>query len=296
MAFARPEPRIARRLAVFMPLPPASPTLAINHGHIVKDINASTKNPGWLRITTNFGDWEAHPDVLFDFPRRPDGTTKDWRKEDRDPLPRELAIGDTLPPNTTPMWERQSDDEELQFLLKTAKVAKYEDLPEYIKQDHEKKYDASAQEVTAIWATKHSANEWYVMCYDKAVRANRQYVCHTELPLTFPRLPKARVPGIAREDAELITYGPYEHISKGDGRYLFAVHPYGRGRWPAFLKEVDNNALILEDGEIRATRHPVVSWSKFNFVPDPPLPDVPDFDSHIYERHPKDPRRFGKGF
>jgi len=291
---ARPEPKLARRLLPEALLPPVHPGGG-PLGHNVKQIGRHPTRKGWLRIVTNAGQWDAHPDVAFDFPRRHDGSTVDWFERGEDPYPTDLAVGDTLRPVQDPPWE--TGDETIAQILKTAKVSSFDQLPGYLQDSIRDRWRASAQEVTAIWAPSIDAMEWWVMCYDKVSRARRQYLCHVAVPLTFPREVKSYRRTIGKEDVELVYYGPYIYEEYGltdeglDGCYLFATHPYGRGRWPAALG--DPLKLKVQRNEVRITRHPVgFQWERFIFVPDAYVPETEEFKGLVRTRHPKDPKTF----
>lgn len=284
MVFARITPRPARRLCYGTHLPPVRP--GDKSPHVVKDVSADPAVPGNLLITTNKGVWTTHPDVKFSFPRRRDASTVDWRTRESDPTPDHLHVGDTLRPADDPPWETGDFDN----FLKLYGVTSFDDLPEDIQTEQRRLYDDGAQEVTAVTAQHLDSPELLVTVYDRATHGTRSYLAHRSLPFTFPRTPTRLSDRLApKGDGILKTYGPYIHEVMA-GTFVFAAHPYGRGRWPGFIEEPEG--LDLAEIEIRITRPPG-DWRPWIFTPDIKVPDIEDFKNHEYARHPKDPRRLG---
>ena len=61
--------------------------------HVVTDVEFTPDMK--VKITTNCGTWVFDPDEELNFPRRPDGSTRDWANGTA--TPEDLAVGDTLP-------------------------------------------------------------------------------------------------------------------------------------------------------------------------------------------------------
>lgn len=262
----------------------------------VRSVEPDPDRHGNLLIGTTQGTLSFHPSEKVAFPRRPDGSRRDWWSEGINPLLRDVCIGDTLPPaNPKPPSERNPwEDEKLAYWLRVSGAQSYDDLPQQVKDQFEQDFWMTRQEVVSMWMI--DSLEWGFACYEPLGRITRNYRGHIMAAVEFPRQSVARVDPAAREYTEdglrvVYAFGPYEHKLR-ERYFMFAEHPYGRGRWPADIKpwdEVDN------DQQVVVTRPPkdAEEWSFFAYAGssvDVDLDKLPAGTKPRPELHPKDPR------
>jgi len=264
--------------------------------NVVRRIDPDTATAGNLLITTTQGAVSFHPGEKVAFPRRPDGSRRDWWALDTEPLLRDLCVGDTLPP-VNPVHPRDRDpveDEQLARWFGMTGAKTYDDLPSYVRAEIEQTYWMTKQEVVSIWPI--DSLTWGFSCYEPEAQTTRNFRGHTMVPVSFPRDTISRVRPEAHEyddDGTRVVYsfGVYMH-KRSEHLFLFAEHPYGRGRWPKDIKnwdEVDPEEMVVIARPPRSEDE----WSYFSFQA-----STIDISDHAlvggarvrFEHHPKDPR------
>lgn len=270
--------------------------------HLVTEVQP-VPNSNLMRVVTNQGEWTVPWNHSLTFPRRPDGSVKNWFESGEIPSVRDLAVGDTLPP-----------DDPDPFTDPT-----FAAFPEADRLRMHEQWKKSVQVVTAIWADKNSPQlvwRFNTIRMDNLERipANgRGRAALVTQPLTFPwhEVDAPRITPMRRADTPVFEgYGPY---LTPDKRIVFiAVHPSGRGRWPRIINsaegyEVNDHLTFVrppgylikhwegwyyrgfgDDGEIIGTgRHPYDTYDamvrqRYSEVEDYDGDDEPWFDPLPY--------------
>ena len=194
-------------------------------------------------VTLMFDDHSHYTFRTFDdpvmFPRRPDGSTIDWRRSDTPPTVHDLAYGDML--------------------------------PDYFTGLATDKWWMRVMSVTPPARSPH--NLAVVTCQLPSDEFARFVFAQTE-PVVFPRelyddTPMTR--GRVHKTGNPEWFGPYRHRMTG-ARFMFTEHPFGRGRWPASIKPFDPQAEPLPNDECHRMRYPKSDWD-WNLEPlEPNLP------------------------
>lgn len=197
-------------------------------------VQSVEKRDGRVKFTTIHGEWDLDEYDLVTFPRRRDGSVKDWRNADRPPLPREICVRDILSPAELP--------------------------PDIIRGDKNRSAmwaAASAQIVTGIWmdgTIEHVAIKTFTPI-DSQLRV--WHFNAFEL-VTFPKI---ALPRTRQVDRSRKTYGPYLLKSDPEVVVEFYVHPYGHGRWPGGYDEF---FFPSRPGEYKMRPPKLVNdWKKF---------------------------------
>lgn len=196
-----------------------------------------------IRISTTQGTFQCHPQQPIAFPIRDDGSLRDWRADQLDGHPPEmhqLAIGDTLlAPDSTDAKD-----------------------PDYI--------------LVTRMSRRQGADSGYIILYTyRPLMMNTQrWLCHRMVPFEYGAViedvPEARRGKPVR--------GPYEDTIT-EARYMFEVHPTGKGRWGADVPVFE----FKESGEHRS-RPPLMTtrfrndWERIRFI-----------GESNANRHPNDP-------
>jgi hypothetical protein len=187
------------------------------------------------KITTTEGEWIFSGEEKVTFPRRTDGSKRDWRTTVYDgppPTPADLAIGD---------WLDAIDP--VQFTN-----------------------DESAQIVVAITRNPQTAKIVRVTTYSQW-DGTHNWDFEWGEPVTFPRpdRPANRDIGYDPNNVKLEGFGPYLYVEPSGDEYLYFLikHPAGRGRWPSWL----TNPIRLSAGVylIKPPKTPK-DWAPFIFV------------------------------
>lgn len=175
-------------------------------------------------IKTNQGEWSFFPGERVAFPRRPDGSTVDWRRAEKPPMLREVHVGDLLP-EKGPAHEWMPDPQQ---------DARWEAVPQEKRDYLENEWRARGQEVMAITPAPKSDGHVFVITTRSLVHRNGRYFVRDDQPIRFPRgLPTTADQVAAPLKRPLEGWGPYLL----NGRYAFLIgHPHGAGRWPAWTK------------------------------------------------------------
>lgn len=189
------------------------------------------------------GKWEIHCaygvyvvsyNELLSFPRRLDGSVRDWMDEEELPTPASLAVGDTLPP-------ARSIDE---IIIPGAR------LPQGVTWDTI--YRRYIQRVVGVQkylntgiALIDTVTDYEPDSRERPTRRTFGFRLDQDIVMPCsewnPRLGKA-----AAQVEDMKKCGPYELMSNHDTTYWFLVHPTGKGRWPAGTPEFE---IIDEPGE-----------------------------------------------
>ena len=164
------------------------------------------------------------------FPRRPDGSTVDWRLADEPPLTTDVYPGDLLqnadlPEGVPPM------------ALTPQQVVSLRCLPKDFAPGM-RVYDLSTK--------------------TPGFRGIRRYRSAATERVTWPR---EEVQGLSRRrkgPGKLEWFGPYVHEDSG-AIFYFSRHPTGRGRWPSGVDEYRPNAHYERGREYRL-RFPTWDW------------------------------------
>lgn len=186
-------------------------------------------------------------DVVF--PRRVSGALFDWRTIPSPPTIGDLALGDTLP-----AVDGTTDGDDEGFM------------------------GTPPQMVTSIRCIQNQAGVpvFYLTCsYFDPEREKRNTVTYSFTfgePIQFPRF-KTAIPQIRHTEGsgELEWFGPYTHQVTG-ATFMFSKHPYGRGRWPSWVKIFDPTLPPTADGQPHYCRFPARDWDPDLNPSDPKLP------------------------
>lgn len=167
-----------------------------------------------VTVTTEHGTWKFDRWDFMTFPRRPDGSVKNWNNESGPPRPFDLCVMDILPPADIP--------------------PDFHNVPEHERERVKKLWrDQASQIVTGIW-TGGSIDHAVIKTFTPIDRQLRMWHFGMNEPVMFPR---ANVMIRHEVDRNRETYGPYLRKIDPDIIVEFYVHPSGRGRWPSAYRE-----------------------------------------------------------
>lgn len=220
----------------------------------------------WYVIQTTHGVWRFRGHDRLTFPRRLDGSVKNWFALNEEPYVTDLAVGDILPP-----WEPHPDE--------NPAYAAFPDRSNLIAT-----WQRQYQEVTAIF-TQGNPNIIHVSTIRPWDNERRKYQFLIAAKIRFPYQQPSFGP--SREFRPRGTaggpykaYGPYKW-KVDDGTWLYlAEHPTGRGRWPKVFN--DGGITLSKNFHVRMIR-PQGLWSSEDT-------EVYFAGDSGYDRHPKDPR------
>lgn len=228
--------------------------------HVIMD--AHLNDDMTITITTNVGQWTFDPSESVTFPRRPDGSKRNWFAEGVEPLPKDLCPGDVLPPSELDPLK----DEQLSLLP-------------HAQQLHED-WLKSVQIVSSVWRDKRPGIINVTTRITHPYPTGLRWKFAEFQRVTFPhpgcaivgRTPKELSP---TRNRPFRAYGPYVT----EEAYVFiAEHPNGVGHWPKELSEgikLDDDVVIrrLLKTDFPKTQHPDLFRG-----------------TNQWQRHPKDPR------
>ena len=253
---------IARAAVVGMPLRQQLLDIRVvapEHKLLSKELINPSYNPNndRYKITTTQGEWEFGWNELVTFPRRPDGSARDWRGHTPPPLPLDLAVGDLLDTTTGPYEYRETWTPELNAKMYADAYQRVSAVTRVITRPH------------VVGVTTHSP-------YDGL----RSWTFSLDEPVVFPRQQWLaagghRYTGYERLNPQLVGYGPYlytDHTTADEYLIFYVTHPAGGGRWPAYLKHMIN----IGSG---------------TYLSRPPIKgqEWPPFVGERWGRHPRDP-------
>lgn len=235
------------------------------HSVISSDIEV-TDDGVWYVVQTTHGVWRMRPEDKLKFPRRLDGSTRNWAALNEEPYPSDLAVGDVLPP-----WDPHPDQ--------NPAYADWPDRRALIATWHRQ-----VQEVTAIY-TQGNPNIIHVSTIRHWDNERRRYKFLVSARIRFPyqqpafgRTTEFRPRG--GSNGPFTAYGPYKW-KVDDGTWLYlAEHPTGRGRWPKVFN--DGGITLSKNFHVQMIR-PQGLWSSEDT-------EVYFAGDSGYDRHPRDVR------
>lgn len=241
-------------------LPPIHPLSDQKQKVLVTEISG----PGAVKITTDQGEWDFWLSETIQFPRRPDGSIKNWTLKP-EPTAYDLRIGDILPgptgipatmdPRKDPDWLEYTDEDitEIQTLL----------LPH-------------SQRV-------HSIQKWgqrlLLITFARPERLSMIYQ-PTET-VSFPTTRPVYNPRTRRISAENVNRsGSYRNRLTGNIA-SFAISA-GRGKYPAVVKSYDpDGSGLMSPPRVQKKRGPgnpsplKFEWNKWVLLRGPKHPNDP---------------------
>lgn len=248
----------ARLAAPGMPLRQQALDLAAvapDHKLLSKELISTDHNPNndRYKITTNQGTWIFRHDEKVTFPRRPDGSARDWRGHTPPPLPLDLAIGDFLDPADGPYQLRENLSPEQNAAWSADHYARVSSITRV----------RTRPNVVTIgtYSPIDGMRNWTFYWNEPVVCANQSAQPHHT--------------GYDPINPQLTGYGPYlyvDHTTADEYLIFYVTHPAGRGRWPSYLR----NMINIGSG---------------TYLAKPPNPkgEWPPFVGERWGRHPRDP-------
>jgi hypothetical protein len=232
-----------------MKLPPSQFPLM---SQTVKWQDVDPEDPEFRIVHTDQGSWRFRWDQMMVFPRRPDGSTKDWRNEKIFPTVRDVVVGDIF--------------------------ACVDPKPDVNDEKMMKVWNARYQQVTRMY---HAARYEFVrvQTFESAMYTTRTWNFHVTELIVFPRV-ETSLESNKRETIDRSKrYGPYVDKQVGN-TYMFLVHPTGRGRWPGNLAPF--RFVQQEADDVIVSRPPTCmkgGWDQFILLSEG-------------EPHPNDPYKY----
>ena len=198
---------------------------------------------GGIRICTNQNPdgWVFHKYEQLRFPRRPDGSERNWFEDGVSPYPTDLAIGDTLPPAEP---DPSLDDQ-------------WKDAPQQIRDNVRASWLRSEEVVIAIKPYINNPTiAWTVTMKNMGTGypTNRNFLLSEKIEPPYPVARRIVPKGVSARpepdpEAEWRAYGPYRD-PEGDIVFL-AEHRHGRGRWNPELATTKSKWVINDELMIR---------------------------------------------